>query len=122
MASAIAVELLSSLLHHPLQGRAPPDTKLNITDKPSTVLGSVPHQIRGFLSSFSNVPMVGLQYSQCVGCSSHVVEAYRKDAFGFCLSVFNKPSILEDITGITKMKQEKTNTAWEVDDDDIDDL
>eukprot|EP01123_Difflugia_compressa_P006012 TRINITY_DN1814_c1_g4_i1.p1 TRINITY_DN1814_c1_g4~~TRINITY_DN1814_c1_g4_i1.p1 ORF type:complete len:291 (-),score=49.84 TRINITY_DN1814_c1_g4_i1:100-849(-) len=119
IASAIAVELMVSILHHPIGIRAPPEGKTEFGAKASTELGIVPHQIRGFLSSFQNVPMVGYQYSRCVACSSHVVSAYRKDPFGFCLSVFNKPIILEDVTGITEMKQQQHETPidWEMDED-----
>jgi len=126
MASAIAVELFSCLLHHPQKGRAPAEIPQSFMDKTSTILGSVPHQIRGFLSTYANVPMTGHRYTQCVACSEPVIHAYRKDPINFCLSVFNKPSILEDVSGITAMKQQHVNVneaSWtEGIDDDFDDM
>jgi len=119
MASAAAVELMVSILHHPKGIKAPPEGKTELGSKASTELGIIPHQIRGFLTTFQNVPMVGHQYTRCVACSSYVISAYRKDPIGFCLSAFNKPIVLEDVTGITQMKQEQSKfaIAWESDDD-----
>lgn len=59
----------------------------------------LPHQIRGFLTSFANVIMTGRHYTRCVACSPSVVKAYRENARDFVLSVLNNPKTLEDITG-----------------------
>lgn len=37
-----------------------------------SVLGDVPHQIRGFLSTFVNMKLVGPAYDRCTGCSDSV--------------------------------------------------
>ena len=37
-----------------------------------SVLGLVPHQLRGFLVQFRNMPIVGAAYDCCTGCSETV--------------------------------------------------
>jgi hypothetical protein len=37
-----------------------------------SVLGLVPHQIRGFLAKFENLKLVGPAYDKCTGCSQTV--------------------------------------------------
>jgi len=122
ISSGLAVELMVSLIQHPLGIAAPHEGKTELGHPTSTELGIIPHQIRGFLTTLQNIPMIGYQYTQCVACSGNILNAYRKDPYGFCLSVFNKPEILEDISGITAMKKEQENTSvtWEVDGDDFD--
>lgn len=36
------------------------------------VLGAVPHQLRGFLAQFRNMPIIGAAYDRCTGCSETV--------------------------------------------------
>ena len=36
------------------------------------VLGAVPHQLRGFLAQFRNMPITGAAYDRCTGCSETV--------------------------------------------------
>lgn len=36
------------------------------------VLGVVPHQLRGFLAQFRNMPITGAAYDRCTGCSETV--------------------------------------------------
>lgn len=52
----------------------PPQTGSDVAD-PSTsgsVLGLVPHQLRGFLAQFRNMPIIGAAYDKCTGCSETV--------------------------------------------------
>lgn len=37
-----------------------------------SVLGVVPHQLRGFLGQFRTMPIVGAAYDKCTGCSETV--------------------------------------------------
>lgn len=120
MASSSAVELLVTLLHHPLGPQAPGDPKTDIGSDTPTELGIVPHQIRGYLSFFNNLIITGHRYDKCVACSDPVVEAYLTRKNEFLFEAFNNPKHLEDITGITAMKQEESDTineSWDTESD-----
>ncbi|CAF1671631.1 unnamed protein product, partial [Didymodactylos carnosus] len=64
IASAMAVELLVSIIQHPL--RKNDENELQA----QTCLGIVPHTIRGFLGRYSTILPSGEGFSQCVACSS----------------------------------------------------
>ena len=67
---------LPSLLYR-IHAPAPP---VSTSDKPSaagggegtSVLGLVPHQLRGYLAEFRNMHIVGAAYDKCTGCSETV--------------------------------------------------
>lgn len=99
VAAAYACELLVSVLHHPRGALAPANG--------SCALGSVPHQLRGFLSQWSNLPLYGASFDRCVACSNAVVAAYLSRGFDFLLEVFNNPTYLEAVSGITDMRLEE---------------
>ena len=81
-----------------------------------SVLGLVPHQIRGFLAQFRTVPIVGAAYDRCTGCSDAVVEAYEKGGLdGTLLPAFNDAEFLTRLTGLDKLYEE-TQAALENDD------
>jgi ubiquitin-like modifier-activating enzyme ATG7 len=46
-----------------------------------------------------------------------IINEYKKRGVEFLLEVLNKPTLLEDLTGLTQMKQEaaKIDVEWEVD-------
>ena len=75
IAAATTVELLVSLIQHPegLMAPAPkPGTPPEEAAAEGGILGMVPHQLRGFLAQFRNVPIVGAAYDKCTGCSETV--------------------------------------------------
>ncbi len=113
LASALAIELLVSMLHSPLLDSAPADTPSNgHTPNESNPVGLVPHQIRGFLGNYSVMMIVGHAYDKCTACSKPVLDGYRADPFGFVLQACGSASFLEDLTGLTAMKNEQVE--WEV--------
>ena len=119
LASALAVELLVSMLHSPLRDSAPADTPSNGTlPNESNPVGLVPHQIRGFLGTYSTLLIVGHAYDKCTACSPAVLAGYLADPFGFVQRACASGTFLEDLTGLTEMKNEKVQ--WEVEpvDDD----
>jgi len=65
----------------------------------------------------------GYAYDKCTACSRKVVEEYRAKGFAFLLQVFNNPSYLEDLTGLTELKQatQDFSIEWDVGDEDSDD-
>jgi ubiquitin-like modifier-activating enzyme ATG7 len=113
MASAMAVELMVTLLHHPHGAAADADADDGAAaGVGASPLGSVPHQIRSALSSFRTDCMVGRQFERCTACSDKVVGAYEEKGLDFLMAAFNRASYLEDLTGLTQMHAE-TEAALE---------
>ncbi|KAI0349924.1 E1-like protein-activating [Trametes cingulata] len=118
IAASTAVELLVSMLQHPEGIHAPappPQTSSSSGDAalpPGTesILGIVPHQLRGFLAQFRNVPIVGPAYSKCTGCSETVLKAYETDGFDMLLRAFNETEFLPSLTGLDKLYEEAQAT------------
>jgi len=115
MAASQAVELMVSVLHHPDGAFAPAELRSD-GGKSSTELGIVPHTLRGYLRQFEVCVMFGHHYSKCVACSDQILKAYQSKPWEFCLSVFNDPLVLEDLSGIKSMKEEKIDVEWGDDD------
>ncbi|KAI0760931.1 E1-like protein-activating [Trametes elegans] len=117
IAASTAVELLVSLLQHPegVHAPAPPPQTTSNPDAhapPGTesILGLVPHQLRGFLAQFRNVPIVGPAYAKCTGCSETVLAAYERDGFAMLLRAFNETEFLPALTGLDKLYAEAQAT------------
>ncbi|KAE9463970.1 hypothetical protein C3L33_04210, partial [Rhododendron williamsianum] len=120
---ALAVELLVGILHHP-HGICAKAEFANSTDSGSTEqpLGILPHQVRGSLSQFSQMTLVGHASNSCTACCTTVVSEYRKRGMDFVLQAINHPTYLEDITGLTELMKSASSFQldWdnEMDDDD----
>ncbi|XP_004293934.1 PREDICTED: ubiquitin-like modifier-activating enzyme atg7 [Fragaria vesca subsp. vesca] len=117
IASALAVELLVGILHHPdgifAEGEIANSSNNGSSEQP---LGILPHQIRGSLGQFSQMTLVGHSSDSCTACCSIVVSEYRKRGMEFILQAINHPTYLEDVTGLTELM--KTATAFQMDWDD----
>lgn len=119
IAASTAVELLVSLLQHPdgINAPAPPPQTTSGADAGDAsasegVLGIVPHQLRGFLAQFRNMPIAGAAYDRCTGCSETVLQAYEMQGFDMLLKAFNEQGYLETLTGLDKLYDE-TQAALE---------
>lgn len=119
IASALAVELLVGLLHHPLgiyaEGEIASTSGAGGSDQP---LGILPHQIRGSLSQFSQMTLIGLSSNSCTACCEKVVSEYRKRGLDFILQAINHPTYLEDLTGLTELMKSAEEWDDKVDDDE----
>lgn len=116
MASALAVELLSSVMNHPRRFLCPAwmDEDGPAFDKDvdapeaecTTVLGIVPHQLRGNINTtYGCTPMFGRCYSKCTACSAKVVSAFKKgnkdwSSTQWVIDIINEPGLLERISGL----------------------
>jgi ubiquitin-like modifier-activating enzyme ATG7 len=96
IASAISIELFASLLNH--------DLFFNCENNDGSILGKIPHQIRGSVKTFENYLLCGLQYNKCIACSKFILEQYKKNGLNFIIKCINEPLYMEEITGL---KQEK---------------
>jgi ubiquitin-like modifier-activating enzyme ATG7 len=128
IAASTAVELVVSLLQHPdgVHAPAPPVQTGSEFADPSTsgsVLGLVPHQLRGFLAQFRNMPIVGAAYDRCTGCSETVLRAYETQGFEMMLQAFNQQGYLEKLTGLDKLYDEGEaaleSVDWDEDEGDM---
>ncbi|KAH9990024.1 E1-like protein-activating [Russula vinacea] len=119
IASATAVELLVSLLQHPLglHAPAPPPGQdpQSQREGEGSVLGLVPHQLRGFLAQFRNMQIIGAAYDRCTGCSETVLKAYETEGFAMLLKAFNETGFLESLTGLDKLHAEGEQALEAVD-------
>ncbi|EAU81046.2 autophagy protein 7 [Coprinopsis cinerea okayama7 len=118
IAAATAVELLTSVLQHPdgIHAQPPPPSSAggagdflptsSYAEQGGSVLGMVPHQIRGFLAQFRNLQLVGSGYERCVGCSEAILQAYESQGFAMLLKAFNEDKYLEKLSGLDKLAEE----------------
>ncbi|KAJ1950856.1 Autophagy protein 7 [Linderina pennispora] len=89
IASGMGVELVSTILQHPLG-------KAAAADADAGVFGAPPHQIRGYLGGFRQHTIVGHAYDKCTACSDSVLSAYREHGYAFLERVFNNACVSED--------------------------
>lgn len=97
MSGALAVELMASVLQHSQKGGAIPESS-NATE--NRLAQTVPHQIRGFLSNFQFISLLGQPYPHCTACSDKVLSEYAEHGFEFLRKVFSDPHYLTKVTGI----------------------
>ncbi|KAL1982567.1 hypothetical protein VTN96DRAFT_1224 [Rasamsonia emersonii] len=122
IASALLVELFVSILQHPEGAAAPAPTSQN-TDQEDHPLGLVPHQIRGFLSTFTNISVTGRSYNCCSACSDNIINAYRKDGWDFVEKALNDKEYLEELSGLKEVQRTAEATTAEIEwDDEFDGL
>lgn len=105
IAAAIGAELMVNVIQHPDQGLASADTTMHPSEPASTPLGLVPHQIRGFLSHFSNMLIVGSAYDQCTACSDIIIKHYKKDGIDFVKRAIKEPKWLEELSGLKQLHE-----------------
>jgi|TARA_B110000977_G_scaffold20297_1_gene24367 ubiquitin-like modifier-activating enzyme ATG7 len=104
IASALAVELMVTLLHHPLRASAPADDATPISKPSAQPLGLLPHQIRGFVSHFDQLLPKTPAFPRCVACAPSVVAAFRRDNWSFVERALREPAYLEEITGLVELQ------------------
>lgn len=124
IASALAVELLVGILHHPqgifADGEVANSSSSGSSEQP---LGILPHQIRGSLSQFSQMTLVGHSSNNCTACSCTVVSEYQERGMEFILQAINHPTYLEDLTGLTELMKSVSSFQldWDIETDLDDD-
>lgn len=107
LAAAQAVELLVSVLQS--------DEGVDTAVTTETVLGEVPHQIRGFLHNFNSMKVVTPSYEYCSACSGRIVETCKEDQWEFVKRSLQDPEYIEDLSGLKGVKEEIDKLGEEVD-------
>lgn len=124
IASALLVELLASVLQHPERQHAAAPKPIAAADSssssyerdpPDHPLGLVPHQIRGFLSTFQNMMIRGESYPCCSACSNPVLEAYQKDGWAFVKKALEEKDYVAELSGLAEVQRRAEAMAAEVD-------
>ena len=123
IASALLVELLVSVLQHPLKAAAPaPETQASPRDPLNHPLGLVPHSIRGFLSTFHNMLIHGPSYDCCSACSGKVLSAYKADGWDFVKKAMNEKGYVEELSGLAEVQRRAEEldkeVEWEEEEED----
>ncbi|KAF8685108.1 ThiF family [Rhizoctonia solani] len=113
IASSTGVEILVSLLQHPKGLNAPAPKPGD--ESSESILGVVPHQLRGFLAQFSNKLITGAAYDKCTGCSETVLKEYESRGFEMALRAFNETGYLEKLTGLDKLHADSEAAMESVD-------
>ncbi len=118
IASALLVEMLVSVLQHPL-GLLAPAPKSQSENQGDHPLGIVPHQIRGFLPNFQNMVIKGESYDCCSACSGKVLATFRIDGWDFIKRALNERGYVEDLSGLSEVQRtaEKAMAEMEINDD-----
>ncbi|KAI1502805.1 hypothetical protein F5X99DRAFT_143452 [Biscogniauxia marginata] len=121
IASALLVELMTSLLQHPLRHHAPaPKTTStspgNHESDPNDeyALGIVPHQIRGFLNRFQNLLIKGQSYPCCSACSKPILSAYRSEGWNFVKRALEDKEYVAELSGLAEVQRKAEAIAGEV--------
>ncbi|KAM3514309.1 hypothetical protein MY11210_001984 [Beauveria gryllotalpidicola] len=123
IASALLVEMLTSLLQHPLRNAAPapqhPPSSAE-RDPSNHPLGLVPHQIRGYVSTFTSLMICGQSYDCCSACSPKVLAAYRADGWQFLRRALQEKDYVAELSGLAEVQRRGEEMAGELDWDDED--
>jgi ubiquitin-like modifier-activating enzyme ATG7 len=78
-------------------------------------LGLIPHQLRGFLSSFNTMHVVGQPYPQCSACSDAVVGAFDRDGWAFVHKALAEKGWVEEISGLAEVQRRAEELDADVD-------
>nr|AVY91650.1 ubiquitin-activating enzyme E1-like [Saccharum hybrid cultivar SP80-3280] len=120
IASGRAADLFRRMLYHPDGIHAPGEIAGTGS---SHEHGLLPHQMRGSLSQYNLLTLLGYSSSNCTACSNVVLSEYRRRGMDFVMQVINEPTYLEDLTGLTDLMKSTSYSQVEwVDDTDEDDF
>ncbi|KAF3939603.1 hypothetical protein ABW19_dt0202218 [Dactylella cylindrospora] len=104
IASALLVELFVSILQHPQLASAPAPATVD-EDRGSHPLGTVPHQIRGFLFNFQNKIIHAPGYIYCSACSNKILSAFDESGWDFVKRAMNETGFIEEISGLAEVQR-----------------
>lgn len=112
MAASQAVELLVSMLQ-------PKDPQ----ESTKSILGDIPHQIRGFLNNFSTLKLETPAYAHCSACCPEVIDSCKEFGWDFVQAALNDHTYIEQISGLAQVQQdaERATQEWDQDDEEFSD-
>jgi len=113
LASSLAVELLVSILQHPQKHHA--------TANEDTVLGKLPHQLRGFLGKFDTMKLETPAYEYCSACSKPIQQGYEEGGWDFVARALNEPQYVETISGLAEVQRKAEEAVANLEEEFSDD-
>ena len=78
--------------------------------------------MRGFLSNFGCMKLLGSPFEACTACSATVRDEYRKRGLDFVLEALQTPKYLENLTGLTALHAAAMDADLDVEWDSEDDF
>lgn len=114
LASAVGVELAASLLQHPMGVDAPSLFVESPTDAlpvGASILGVVPHQVRGFLSHFQNMLLTGEASNHCTACSQSILDKVNTNGVEFIMQALERPEYVAELSGARTLQEKFENLA-----------
>ena len=96
--------------------------------KQSTVFGTIPHQVRGTLSTFSMHSMSGQAFSECTACSPALIQFVQAHLTNVdaILPLLSDRAFLEQQSGLAKVHEAAASSLaadgsvdWDNDEDDF---
>lgn len=106
LASSLGVELLVSLLQHKDKGMAAANAK--------SILGELPHQLRGFLHTHQTMKLEAPAYDYCSACSKSVLSAYEQDGWEFVSKALDDPQFIEELSGLAEVHRQAEKAVLEM--------
>lgn len=107
IAAGLAVELLITLLQHPLGIEAEALVRRDNISPSDTdlvgLLGCVPHTIRGSLWNYDTHLTITHRFTSCTACSVPIVAEYKNRGLSFVLDACNMPNYLEKLSGLEQI-------------------
>lgn len=97
IASCVAVELLASL------SQADKNSIRTVED--SSLLGSTPDQIRGFLSNFQSFPAITEPFRHCICCSEGVLSEFKRNGIEMVKKAVSNSSYLMELSGLSAFNE-----------------
>ncbi|XP_043510433.1 ubiquitin-like modifier-activating enzyme atg7 isoform X2 [Frieseomelitta varia] len=107
IAAGLAVELLITLLQHPLGIEAEALVRRDNISPSDTdlvgLLGCVPHTIRGSLWNYDTHLTITHRFTSCTACSVPIIAEYKNRGLSFVLDACNVPNYLEKLSGLEQI-------------------
>lgn len=72
----------------------------------SNVLGTSPHQIRGFLNEFKSVSQSTPEYEHCCAGNKSVISALQENGWNFVRQALDDYKCVEKLSGLSKVQEE----------------
>ena len=74
------------------------------------------------MSTFQNIVIRGQSYDCCSACSPKILDAFRKDGWGFVKKALQEKDYVAELSGLAEVQRKAEEMATQVDWEEDDDL